>query len=69
MTEKKKPAKKGQVEVECICANVHLGDKYGQKVLRAYRESDRDNWSKGDRATIDAADADFLIDRGQVKKV
>ena len=62
----KKVPEEETVTVQCICNNVHLGN--GVK-LRAYRKTDRDNWSGGDKAEVKRSLADQLVEAKQVKIV
>ena len=54
------------VKVECIVnPDVHLGDG---RVLKGPQKEGTMTIKTGDVAAVDAKLADFLIDRGQVKK-
>ena len=69
MAKKKKEEVKEEpmATVECICSNVHLGPDYNQRVLRASRKSQNDNWSNGDTATVSKALADEMVKKNQVR--
>ena len=66
MTDKKKPGPKPKdelVTIKCICNNVHIGG--GVKLTAT--QNQHGNWSDGDVAQVNHADAVLMEENGQVK--